>query len=297
MATGGAKGGTGGGTGGGAKGPMTLVQAAESLGVHYMTVYRYVRTGRRPATGVGGTGRVDPDDVERIRAGRPPGPAGPAAAGPDTTPAGLEARLLAGDERGAWTLLESALASGRTPPEILLELVGPALRNLGSRWELGQLTVADEHLASEVASRLISRIGARFIRRGRKKGTVIVCAPPGERHAAPVAIAADLLRWNGFDVVELGADTPADALGQTAARTTDLVAIGLACTTPESCASAKRAIAVLRRTVPGIPMVVGGAGVVDADHARRLGADHFTGHRGDQLVEVITSLGDGAAEG
>ncbi|MDA8269090.1 MAG: helix-turn-helix domain-containing protein [Actinomycetota bacterium] len=33
-----------------------LQQAADRLGVHYMTVYRYVRTGRLPATKVGGSG-------------------------------------------------------------------------------------------------------------------------------------------------------------------------------------------------------------------------------------------------
>ena len=40
----------------------------------------------------------------------------------------------------------------------------------------------------------------------------VVGAPAGELHVVPVAIAADLLRWQGFEVVELGADTPAGAL-------------------------------------------------------------------------------------
>ena len=43
--------------------PLTLQQAADKLGVHYMTVYRYVRTGKLPATRVGGGWQVDPDDL------------------------------------------------------------------------------------------------------------------------------------------------------------------------------------------------------------------------------------------
>ncbi len=30
------------------KKPMTLLDVADKLGVHYMTVYRYVRTGKTP---------------------------------------------------------------------------------------------------------------------------------------------------------------------------------------------------------------------------------------------------------
>ena len=57
-------------------------------------------------------------------------------------------------------------------------------------------------------------------------------APAGELHVAPVAMGADLLRWQGFEVVELGADTPAGAFVEAASRLNDLMAIGLACTKP-----------------------------------------------------------------
>ena len=51
---------------------LTLPQVADKLGVHYMTAYRYVRTGRLPATRVKGAWQVDPADlafVERSRQG------------------------------------------------------------------------------------------------------------------------------------------------------------------------------------------------------------------------------------
>ena len=54
------------------KKPLTLLQAADKLGVHYMTVYRYVRTGKLPATRVGGAWQVDPDDLARLKPARPP---------------------------------------------------------------------------------------------------------------------------------------------------------------------------------------------------------------------------------
>jgi len=37
--------------------PLTLPEVADRLGVHYMTVYRYVRTGRLPPSVSGVRGR------------------------------------------------------------------------------------------------------------------------------------------------------------------------------------------------------------------------------------------------
>ena len=49
---------------------LSLNEVAEKLGVHYMTVYRYVRTGLLPAAKSGGTWRVLADDLENF-ASRP----------------------------------------------------------------------------------------------------------------------------------------------------------------------------------------------------------------------------------
>ncbi len=271
---------------------LTLLQVADELGVHYMTVYRYVRTGRLPATRVGGTWQVAPADLELVR--RPvSGARRKRPIGPATSRARLLARLVAGDETGAWGLLEAALASDMTPEDVLLELVAPTLRSIGTRWARGQLSIADEHRASAVAARLISRLGARFARRGVKRGTVILAAPSGELHAAPVAIAANLLRWRGFDVVELGADTPPEALAETAVSEPNLVAVGMACTTDGARRTARRAIAMVRRSSPEVPILLGGAAISDAAHARRLGADVFTGGRADEVVRAVEHLVDG----
>jgi excisionase family DNA binding protein len=80
---------------------ITLHEAAARLGVHYMTVYRYVRTGRLPATRDGVQWLVDPADLARVTPGRQERGRARAAA-----PSTLAARLIAGDEAGSWSLLE-----------------------------------------------------------------------------------------------------------------------------------------------------------------------------------------------
>ena len=119
---------------------------------------------------------------------------------------------------------------------------------------------------------------------------MILAAAPGDLHGFPVSIAANLLRWRGFDVVELGADTPSDALAETAVGEPDLVAVGIACTAGGSPQAARRAIAALRKSVPNVPVLIGGAAVADAAHARRLGADVFTGRLADEVVRSVEAI-------
>ena len=120
----------------------------------------------------------------------------------------LEDRILAGDEQGAWAIVEGALTAGVDPDEIYLDVLAPAMERIGDGWEAGRVTVAQEHRASVVMLRVIGRLGPRFVRPGRKRGTVVIGAPQGDRHSVPVALAADLLRQAGYTIVDLGADTP-----------------------------------------------------------------------------------------
>ena len=253
---------------------LTLHQAAEVLGVHYMTAYRYVRLGTLSAVKSGGTWHVARADVEALRDAVPLAP----------TPSGrrrapwserLEARLVAGDGRGAWTVVEGAMTSGAGVDEVYLEVIGPAMRRIGARWAAGELDISVEHRATGLALRLMGRVSARFARRGRPRGTVVLGAPAGERHALPVAMLADLLRVDGWEVSDLGADLPPESFVAAAAATPDLVAVGLSVTLADHLPAAASTLAALRAAVPRPYLVVGGEAVRDAAHARALGADDW----------------------
>jgi excisionase family DNA binding protein len=324
--------------------PLTLAEAAATLGVHYMTVYRYVRTGKLPARLVAGTWQVDPAELAQVgrsaagaeRLAPPPGAAGrakPAAhrvkgagaaiaagavaatddvhgAPPATERDGprpgpparrglgrtgrlgwqgpLEARLVAGDEAGAWAVIEAVLAAGAQPDQVLLDLIAPAMRSVGTKWAEGRCSIADEHRATAVTSRLLSRLGSRFARPGVKRPTVVLAALAGDLHSLPVSMAANLLRWHGFQVVELGADTPPDAVAE--AATAGPLAIGIVSTATSALVSLPATIAAVRHAGPGVAILLGGGAISGAAQARRLGADAYTGVRADGLVRAVEAI-------
>ena len=189
---------------------VSLHDGAEILGVHYMTIYRYVRLGLLPAHKEGGSWRVRVSDLEDFQAEAASSPSGRNADAPWDER--LEARMLAGDVNGAWSVVEAALASGSEPADIYMDVLAPALAKVGRRWEDGEIDVAEEHLATAVASRIIGRLGPRFSRRGRPRGTVITAMPPGDRHGLGLAMLADILRGAGYVVLDLGPDTPIPSL-------------------------------------------------------------------------------------
>lgn len=267
--------------------PISLDEAARRLGVHYMTAYRYVRTGRLPAVKTDGTWRVDPADVERLHRPRERVRSSAAPRRRDY-PRRLADRLLAADEPGAWTLLQDALAAGMSADQLYTDVIGPALVRIGDGWAAGTVSVAQEHQASAVVLRLIGRLGPLFRRRGRTRGTVVLGAPSGDQHAIPSAILADLLRARGLAVIDLGADTPAESFTDAADHAERLVAVGIVATTTGNDEQIRAAISALRQHGRG-PIVLGGAAVTSAEHARRLGADHHSTSAAE-AVELFEQL-------
>jgi excisionase family DNA binding protein len=267
---------------------LTLQAAADRLGVHYMTAYRYVRTGRLPATREGVQWLVDPDDVEELqRPRRRRRGLGRTGAVPD-----LASRMVVGDEPGAWKVVEGVLTGGAAPEDVLLDLVAPALRRIGDDWAAGTLSVADEHRASAVASRLVGRLGPRFARRGRKRGTIVVGAVEGDDHGLPSAILADVLRGAGYEVLDTGANTPAISFVESAQAANRLRAVVIGATTAGRDAAIRRTVKLLRASDITSPILVGGASVGDADRARRLGADGWTGCDGRDALVAVEALAD-----
>ena len=277
---------------------LTLNEAAERLGVHYMTVYRHVRLGMLTAHKIGGQWRVDPADLAgtgRAPAGRRAGPAGKtsrrAARTPRTAPWAdrLRARMLAGDVAGSWQVVEAAMAAGVEPADVYVDILGPAMHRIGDGWQRGELGIDQEHLATSVALSIVGRMGSRFQRPGRRLGTVLVAMPTGERHMLGAAMLADILALSGYEVLNLGADTPPASLARAVAAHDDLRAVIVTVVDSTRLAAAAKLIAAVRR-IDGKPLVIaGGFAVPDAATARSIGADAWGADPRD-LGRLIANL-------
>lgn len=275
---------------------LNLKEAAARLGVHYMTAYRYVRQGHLAAHRAGTAWRVTEETLATFTARR----RSHGNASAETSHRGtarvdwrarLETCLLAGDETAAWDTVERALAAGHDPSFCYLEMVAGALAQIGARWFDGELDAADEPLATAVAARVVARLGARFRRPGRSRGSVVFGAPTGERHSLPIAIVADLVRIHGFDVLELGADIAPAAFVAATARAPRLVAVGIGVTSVERWDAVRATISALRQHDQQVPILIGGQAVLNAEIADLAGATAWAadGREAIALIETIAN--------
>jgi DNA-binding transcriptional MerR regulator len=191
----------------------------------------------RPTRSAGGLRLYSLDDLERVRTMREHVESGLAAAEaaalaaaaqeparPGAAPAldaaaaraELGAALERFDEPAAQAVVDRLL-SVATLDTLLSHVVLPYLHDLGARWKAGELSIAQEHFATNVLrGRLLGL--ARDWGRGDGRRALLACAP-GERHDLGLIAFGLALRARGWRIEFLGSDTPLGSLAEVARAT------------------------------------------------------------------------------
>jgi DNA-binding transcriptional MerR regulator len=175
------------------------------------------------------------------------------------------------DEPAAQALLDRLLA-GYTVETVLRDVVLPYLRLLGTRWERGEASVAQEHFASNLLRGRLASL-ARGWGHGLGPLAVLACVP-GEQHELGLLAFGIVLNRNGWRVGYLGPNTPLEELIHTATEVrADLVV--LAATAPDRYEGLAPRLAGLPQTVS---LALAGAtpDLAEAVGARLLTADPVT---------------------
>jgi MerR family transcriptional regulator, light-induced transcriptional regulator len=182
--------------------------------------------------------------------------------------------LAARDSGRAHRVVMDALAAGAPIVDVYLDVLQPALQAVGHEWAMGEANVADEHYATAVTQQLLAELSARMRVPPRDGRLAVVTATPGELHALGARVVADLLEADGWEVLQLGAATPAGDLAELVdAERPDVVA--LSTTTAGALPGVAEVLARLRELRPTPLLVVGGQfwTAETSGVARELGAD------------------------
>lgn len=238
---------------------ITLQEAAERLGVHYQTAYRWVRAGTLPAAKVRGAYQVELEHLRALEAERQR----PSPPPPERTVRSwehfadqLHDALALGEEVAARDLLERLVTGGVRLVDCCDHLIAPAMRRIGDEWTLGEITIAEEHRASAICDRMLGRFSPAPP--GRPRGSAVVCSPPTEEHELAGAMATAVLREDHWKVHHLGVGVPAGDLVAMIRRVQpDLVVISV--TWPPAAAEAGALAADVR--LLGSRVLVGGPGM------------------------------------
>lgn len=245
---------------------LDLQTAANELGVHYQTAYRWVRSGRLDAKMIGGRYVVLRSDLAALDEARrtPIAPTAPSAARIERSADRVCDALVAGDEETVGKIIGKLVDEGSSMIDVIGGVLVPSLRRIGQSWHDGQLAVWTEHRASAIVERILGEFVPNP--RGRRRGTVVVAGLSGDRHSLPTTMAAVALCEDKWHVHHLGSDMPADDIVDFCAQH-DITVVALTVTLPDAADLAS--VTADRLRAAGTPTIIGQPGLTVGDLVER----------------------------
>jgi methanogenic corrinoid protein MtbC1 len=169
--------------------------------------------------------------------------------------------------------VRAANEAGVAPVDVITALQA-GLKTIGDKYEAGEYFLSELIMSAEIFKRALEELGLeRSAADTGTRGTVVLGTVHTDIHDIGKNIVVSVLSANGFKVVDLGVDVPAQKFVD-AVRESGAEVVGLSCLLTTAFPAMQETIvalaeAGLRDTVS----VVIGGGPVNADLAQQLGAD------------------------
>lgn len=183
--------------------------------------------------------------------------------------------LRAGDRITALLLMREALSAGVGLCDLYQVVLQPALYEIGRLWQLGQLDVASEHLATAITRSAMELCSSKLKPLPSGPPLVLATCVGSELHDLGLRMVSDCLEVKGWNTLYLGSNMPIDAIVALAVQ--HRVAVVAASITIGSHARFVRDLVnALRQSVigPRVKILVGGQPFNRLpDLWRQLGAD------------------------
>jgi methanogenic corrinoid protein MtbC1 len=137
------------------------------------------------------------------------------------------------------------------------KIMNPVMAKIGDMWSVGKLSIATEHVASNVAQSLVKIISDNHKKNKLDKGKVIITTPVGEDHCISCNVLESLLLSKGFTTFNISPSTPAESLIQFV-KTVRPTAILISITLDDNIKSGQRLAKKIHDAYKKLPIFVGG---------------------------------------
>jgi methanogenic corrinoid protein MtbC1 len=201
--------------------------------------------------------------------------------------------LLARDRQGASALILDAVQSGVAVRDIYLHVFQRTQYEIGRRWQMNEMTVAEEHFCTAVTQLIMSQLYPRIFSTPRIGRRLVAACIGGDLHEIGVRMVADFFEMAGWDTYYLGANTPLEGIvNMVIERRADVLALS-ATMTYHVPAVVDVIRNVRQRTGAATRILVGGYPFrVEPKLWKRVGADGFAADASEAVAcatDLVTS--------
>lgn len=180
------------------------------------------------------------------------------------------------DEESMISCLKAVMEAGGSNAQAAMEACRKGLDTVGRLYEEGEYFVGDLIFAGELMTEaveilkdgLASGAGAEG-----EKTKMIICTVKGDMHDIGKNIVKAMLEANGFEVTDLGTDTPVELITETTKKE-NIKIVALSGVLTLALDSMKKTVEALRCECPECRVIIGGAPVTE-DACRITGADEW----------------------
>lgn len=181
--------------------------------------------------------------------------------------------ILEGRSRAALGLVRKALDDGLDFLEAHEYVVGPVQAELGRMWQLGEADIADEHFGTQLIEQVLHLLDDRRPEVPITGPKVLIAGVGGDLHDIGLRVLAQTFEASGWDVLLLGANTPAADMAR-AAKNHGVALVAVAASDALNLPHLIQTLDHLRAELDGTPVLVGGRVFrLSSDMWRAVGAD------------------------
>ena len=209
----------------------------------------------------------------------------------------LRAALIGAKREEGLAATQALLDAGADPVVILQDAMAAAMFTLGAMWSRGEVFLPEVVASATLFKMCNEMVEPALLAAGGTKqitGKVILCTVKGDLHDLGKNMVGAMLKTAGFEVTDLGKDTPLDKI-LTAVRELKPDILGMSALLTTTVPQQKVVIDALKAEglFEQIKVMVGGAPVTQ-EWADEIGADGFAPDAPEAVARAKALVGVGA---
>jgi len=202
----------------------------------------------------------------------------------------IQESVVLGKKEAVKEKIQQALDEKSDPNEILSKALIGGMREVGNRFEAGEMYVPEMLVAAHAMKAGLAILKPILIQLGTEMtDKVIIGTVKGDLHDIGKNLVAMMLEGVGYEVIDLGTDVPAEKFAD-AARNSSAKVVGMSALLTTTMQNMKSTIEALEDlgVREQVKVVVGGAPVTE-NFAKEIGADGYApdASRAVRLVETL----------
>ena len=192
--------------------------------------------------------------------------------------------IIKGKRKDVVVLVQAAVDGGVNVPEILMESMIPAMREIGARFSRNEVYVPEMLIAARAMQAGLNIVEPLLANTGHKPlGKVAIGTVKGDLHDIGKNLVAMMVKGAGYEVIDCGVDCDIAKFEEAVSNGAQVIMLSALLTT--TMPYMKEVVAHFKSKESGVKILIGGAPITQ-EYADEIGADGYSSDANQAVASV-----------